>query len=163
MKKQGVIEAIEGPEAAASEAIKGYDPSEDPRLWRSMSEMWKQVAVDFADIASGYTTDCRAVEIAGRLRKELGDRIAQEAGCFAEFKEQFRRTASEWIARRRSDAVTASMNEQLQGLEIERQAAAERARAQDRAIREAKAAELERQAAVLREGPASRTTSYLAR
>ena len=55
------------------------------------------------------------------------------------------------------------MNAQLRALDVERQAAAARAREQDRLDRERRAAALERQAAELRSGPQSRTTSYLAR
>jgi hypothetical protein len=152
------------PEQAAKIAVQAYDPSEDPRLWKAMSDMWKSVCVEFVDVACGYAGDGRpANEIAARLQKELADRIAQENSSFAEFKQQFQRTAAEWLVRRRSDVVTADMRQQMMELDRERQAAVARAAERDRESRERQAAELERQAAELRSGPQSRTTSYLAR
>jgi hypothetical protein len=160
----GEQEQVVDPEQAAKIAVQEYDPSEDPRLWRAMTGMWRSVCSEFADIASGYASDGRSCsDLASRLQKELLDRIAQESNTAGEFREEFRKTAFEWLERRRSDVVTADMNAQLQELDRERQAAAERARQQDQRNREAKAAELERQAAALRQGPQSRTTSYLAR
>lgn len=157
--EQGPID----PEQAAKLAVRAYVPAEDFRLWKAMSDMWKSVCVEFADIAAGYSADGKPHEIAARLQRELQDRIAQENSSFAEFRNQFQRTAAEWLVRRRSDVVTADMRRQMTELDRERQAAVERAAEQDQKNREAKAAELERQAAALRSGPQSRTTSFLAR
>lgn len=170
MKKQNLIEtgldSEQGPidpEQAARDAVQAYDPQTDFRLWKAMSDMWKSVCVEFVDVASGYASDGKPHEIAARLRKELQDRIAQESNTAGEFREQFRKTANEWVARRRSDVVTADMAAQLQELDRERQAASARAARQDQENRERQASELERQAAALRQGPLSRTTSFLAR
>lgn len=154
----------ENPEAAAATAVSEYDPEQDPRFWQSMAGMWRSVCCEFVDIASGYSSDGRpANEIAARLQKELADRIQQESNAAGEFREQFQKTAAEWVARRRSDVVTADVAAQMRELDRERQAAAVRARLQDQENRERQAAELEAKAAALRQGPQNRTTSFLAR
>lgn len=169
---QGVIECGDpdseqgpiDPEQAAKIAIREYNPSEDPRLWKAVAGMWRAVCSEFADIASGYASDGRSCsDLASRLQKELLDRIAQESNAAGEFREQFRKTAAEWLERQKSNRLSDDMNAQLRALDVERQAAAARAREQDRLDRERRAAALERQAAELRSGPQSRTTSYLAR
>ena len=151
-------------EQAARDAVKNYVPEEDPRLWQAVAQMWRGVCVEFAEIAAGFATDGRSCrDLASRLQKELQDRIAQESNTSGEFREQFRKSAGEWLARQKSNLLTDDMNAQLQQLQAERQAASARAAEQDRQNREAKASELERQAEQLRKGPQSRTTSYLAR
>ncbi|HBC61442.1 MAG TPA: hypothetical protein DC058_09510 [Planctomycetaceae bacterium] len=158
--EQGPID----PEQAAKIAVQAYDPSEDPRLWRAVAGMWRAVCSEFVDVACGYASDGRpASEIAARLQKELADRLQQESNAAGEFREQFRRTAAEWVVRRRSDVVTADMHRQMMELHREREAAAERAVEQDRQNRERQAAELEAKAAELRGGRPSMKSSYLAR
>ena len=168
MKKNGlafveneVEVAAENPEAAAAAAVALYDPQTDFRVWRQLAEVWRQQCSELCEIAAGLASDGRpAGEIARRLRTDLESRAKQD--FFEEAAAKFSKLASEWAAGQKSDALTKSLNRQIEALEAERRAAAEANARKDEANRLARAADLERQAAALREGP-SRVSSYLAR
>jgi hypothetical protein len=157
-------EATTATDAAAAKvraAVSAYNPQNDPRVWRRLSEIWRTTAHEMAEVAAGLQSDGRSAEIVPRLAGMLKGRLEQEPGEISSAVEEFRRTAADFLASNVSNTMAAEVLQQIEAHERGKAEARERRAAEEQERREQRAAELEAEAARLRQGP-PRPASFIA-
>ena len=157
-------EATTATDAAAAKvraAVAAYDPEIDPRLWRRIAGIWRTTAHELVEVASNLKSDGRSAEIVPRLLSMLRSREQQEPGEVQAAVDEFRRTAEDFFATTSADTMAAEVAEQIAAHERGKAEARERQAVEEQARREQRAAELEREAERLRQGP-PRPTSFIA-
>jgi hypothetical protein len=157
-------EATTATDAAAAKvraAVAGYNPQNDPRVWKRIAEIWRGACHELCEVAAGLKSDGRSAEIAPRLAGMLKGRLEQEPGEISSAVEEFRRTAADFFAAHSADTMAGEVLQQIEAMEIAKAEAREQQAAHDQARREQRAAELEAEAERLRQGP-PRPTSFIA-
>ena len=150
-------EATTATDAAAAKvraAVAGYNPQNDPRVWKRLAEIWRGACHELVEVASNLKSDGReAAEIVPRLARMLKSRQEQEPGEISSAVEEFRRTAADFFAAHESNTMAAEVAEQIAAHERGKAEARERRAAEEQERREQRAAELEAEAQRLRQGP----------
>ncbi len=155
-------EAIDAAAAAVRAAVSAYNPQNDPRVWKRIAEIWRGACHELVEVASNLKADGReAGEIVPRLLSMLKSRQEQEPGEISSAVEEFRRTAADFFAAHSADTMAGEVLQQIEAMEIAKVEARERQEAHEQTRREQRAAELEREAERLRQGP-PRPTSFIA-
>jgi hypothetical protein len=157
-------ESTAATDAAAAKvraAVSAYNPTTDPRVWRRLSEIWRTTAHEMAEVAAGLQSDGRSAEIVPRLLSMLKTRQGQEPGEISSAVDEFRRTAADFFEAHVSDTMAAEVLQQIEAHERGKAEARERRAAEEQERREQRAAELEAEAARLRQGP-PRPASFIA-
>jgi hypothetical protein len=139
--------------AAVKAAVSGYDPSTDYRVWKSIAELWKQACHDQVEIVSGLIGDGKPEAVLPRLKRELAWRLQQESGAAEDAIEQFRKSAEALFIDGQQNEFCGSVLRQIESQERAKAEAREASIRREQDRREQRAAELERQAEALRQGP----------
>jgi hypothetical protein len=147
--------------AKAKQAVQGYCPQRDYRVWQRLAGIWRQSLHDACEIASGLANDGRLAELPGRLQRMLQERLEQEPGEVESAIAEFSKAAREHFQADAHHDYTRQVAEQIETLERSRAEAREANLQRERELREQRAAELEREAERLRQGPV-RPASFIA-
>jgi hypothetical protein len=148
--------------AAVRAAVSGYDPNEDPRVWRTIAGMWRAAAHELVELAENLVADGRIGDVVPRLKKSLGERCRQEPGELQSAVETFAKEAERlFLDDARQNQFCAAVLEQIQSQERAKSEAREASIRREQDRREQRAAELEAEAEALRQGPV-RPASFIA-
>jgi hypothetical protein len=145
--------AADNAAAAVRAAVAGYDPNEDPRVWRVIAGVWRAAAHELVEVAEGLAGDGKVADIIPRLKRMLAERVRQEPGELESAVEEFRKSAERLFIDGQQNEFCGSVLRQIRENERMKAEARLKAEAADRERRELQALQLEREAERLRQGP----------